>query len=86
MGKGKGSGGENYINPVYKYLLFFSHVVFWVSSLVSRVSLIAGWVGSVPLCQWLAASQARARPRESLAEIWADSNQGGIRSVCQPPN
>lgn len=41
MGAGKGSGGENFVNPVYKYLLFFSHVLFWVSS-VSQQMLVAG--------------------------------------------
>ena len=33
MGAGKGSGGENYVNPVVKYMLFFSHIIFWVSRL-----------------------------------------------------
>ncbi|KAI0229695.1 Tetraspanin-33 [Lamellibrachia satsuma] len=34
MGAGKGSGGENFVNPVYKYLLFFSHVLFWFLGVV----------------------------------------------------
>ena len=42
MGAGKGSGGENYVNPVVKYMLFFSHIIFWVS----RLRLLVGFSAS----------------------------------------